>query len=48
MWMSEAMRERLWDMEDPRVVSVVVNATRASSVRWAEEEPGGEEEEDGG
>lgn len=41
--MSEAMRERLWDMEDPRVLSVVVNATRASSVRWAEEE-----EEDGG
>lgn len=40
------MRERLWDMEDPRVVSVVVNATRASSVRWAEEEEG--EEEDGG
>lgn len=25
-------------MEDPRVVSVVVNANRASSVRWAEEE----------
>lgn len=40
-WMSDAMRERLWDMEDPRVVSVVVNANRASSVRWAEEEEGG-------
>lgn len=37
-WMSDAIRERLWDMEDPRVVNVVVNANRASSVRWAEEE----------
>lgn len=45
VWMSEATRDRLWDKEDPRVVSVVVNATRASSVRWADEE---EEEEDGG
>lgn len=43
VWMSDAMRERLWDMEDPRVVSVVVNANRASSVRWAEEEEGGGE-----
>lgn len=42
--MSDAMRERLWDMEDPRVVKVVVNATRASSVRWAEEEEEEEEE----
>lgn len=40
--MSDAIRERLWDMEDPRVVSVVVNANRASRVRWAEEEGGGE------
>lgn len=31
-------------MEDPRVVSVVVNANRASSVRWAEEERGEAEE----
>lgn len=45
--MSEATRDRLWDKEDPRVVSVVVNATRASSVRWADEEEE-EEEEDGG
>lgn len=30
-------------MEDPRVVSVVVNANRASSVRWAEEEGEGGE-----
>ena len=39
------MRERLWDMEDPRVVSVVMNANRASSVYWAEEEGGGDAEE---